>query len=116
MCAGPAAAAELVFHGGEQRLEAEVAEASAVFVHGAPSVSIQLREGSAAAFADLTEAMVGEVLAVSLCGHELVRAVVRERISGQAIINMPEIGHAVAVTEVLLGEADCDQLEELFVE
>jgi preprotein translocase subunit SecD len=117
LCASPVLAADLVFEGGEQRLEAEIAEASPVYKHGAASISVRLRASSAAAFAKLTTSMVGEQLVVSLCGNELLRPVVREPlVGGQAIINMPDIQHAIAVAEVLQGEADCDRLEELFVE
>lgn len=116
ICAGPASTAGLVFEGGGQRLAAEIAEASPMFMHGAPSLSVRLNENSAAAFADLTEDLVGESLVVRLCGIDLVTAVVRERLAGNAIINMPDIQHAVAVAEVLQGEADCRRLEGLFVD
>lgn len=113
----PAVAADLSFEGSGQRLEAKIAQAAPVFVHGAASVSVRLNANSAAAFAKLTAKMVGEQLVVSLCGSELLRAVVREPlVSGQAIINMPDIQHASAVAKVLQGEANCDELEGLFVE
>lgn len=109
-----AAAEDLVFEGGGTRLALPTSDAQAVFMHGNPSVQFALGDEAAQAFADLTGGMIGESLTVSLCGIDLVQAVVRERLSGRGIVNLPDIEGALAVAEVMRGDAGCDALSPHF--
>lgn len=106
-----AGAGELVLAGSGETLTAQVAEAEAIFVHGRPSVRFALEAAAAGAMAELTGRTVGQDLTVSLCGHALIRATVRERISGRGIVNLPTTEAAFAVAEVLNGKADCAVLD-----
>lgn len=102
----------LVFEGGGQRLELEVLETEAVFMHGVPSLQIALDEKGAEAISDLTGSMIGERLSVSLCGTVLIEATIHERIdSGRAMVNMPNIETAMAAADVMEGDANCADLE-----
>lgn len=112
--AAPAAAAELELSAADETLIVEVAEAETVFMHGLPSLQFALTEGSSAAMADLTRRMIGRDLTVSLCGRDLVRATVRESISGRGIINMPSAEAAMAVARVLGDNAACETLAPHF--
>ena len=105
-----AIAGVLVLAGSGETLTAQVAEAEAIFMHGQPSVQFTLEAVAAEAMADLTGRMVGQDLTVSLCGHELIRATVRERIAGRGIINLPTAEAAIAAAEVLNGKAECTVL------
>ncbi len=109
-----ALAEQLVLASGSETLSVEIAEVKPVFMHGLPSIQFVLTETSGEAMATLTEAMIGEPLTVSLCGHDLVRAVVRERIEGRGVINLPDIEAAVATVEVLNGNGDCASLAAHF--
>ena len=86
-----AGAEPLILAGNGEEIEVEVAEVEPVFMHGRPSLHVLLTDRSGTAMADLTGAMIGERLTVSLCDRDLLRAVVRERLEGRAIINMPTI-------------------------
>lgn len=112
----PAFAGELVLKVPDETLIAEVADAEAIFMHGNPSVLFSLAQDAALAMADLTGAMVGETLTLSLCGEVLVSATVRERIAGRGIINLPSIEAAIATADVLNGDADCTALESHFAD
>ena len=104
----------LVFVGADQRLEVSPADVAPVFMHGRPSVQFQLAQDDARDFQDLTGAMIGKTLTVSLCGKPLLQAVVQERLDGIGILNMPTAEAAIAVTDVVDGEADCLALEPHF--
>lgn len=114
LAAFPAVAGNLTLSGPDQKLVAEIAEAEAIFMHGEPSLQFILTEPSSVAMGDLTGAMIGQTLTVSLCNIDLVEAVVRERISGRGLINMPSIEAAIAAAEVLTGETACDTLAPHF--
>ena len=109
-------AAELVLSGPDETLTAEVEMAVPVFMHGKPSVEFLLTPEAGEAMADLTARMVGQDLTVLLCERELVRATVRERITGRGRINMPSPEAATAVADVMTGDAGCEALEPHFDE
>ena len=110
----PAAAENLSLSAGTTTLLVEVDQIAPVFMHGRPSVQLSLTDTSGLAMADLTESMIGEMLTVSLCDVPLLQAVVRARLEGRAIINMPSIESAIAVTEVVNGETTCADLAQHF--
>ncbi|NND21567.1 MAG: hypothetical protein HKO14_05720, partial [Silicimonas sp.] len=112
--AAPAGASDLSLTTAGESLSVEVSEAETIFMHGLPSLQFTLTDRAADAMAALTGRMIGEEMAVSLCGYELVRATVRERISGRGIVNLPSAEAAIAVTGVLKGEADCETLAPHF--
>ncbi|NNL19414.1 MAG: hypothetical protein HKP37_11800 [Boseongicola sp.] len=107
---------ELVFEGNGQRLYAIVAEAEPIFTLGRHSVQFRLQAESSDAFRSMTSSMIGETLAVSVCGRPLLEAVVREKLDGVGIVNVPTGEAAVAVTEVIKGSAECSTLELHFNE
>lgn len=109
-----AQAAELTLSGPDETLIVTVSETETVFMNGLPSLQFALTEGSSAAMADLTERMIGQDLTVSICGHNLVRAKVRERIYGRGVINMPSAEAAMAVARVLGDGAPCSTLAPHF--
>ena len=111
MTAVPIGAADLVFESADTRLELESAQSEAVFMHGEPSLSFRLTGEGSTAFAELTGGMIGDELSVSLCGIELMRPVVRERLEGRGIVSMPNIEIAIVVAEVIRGEAECAALD-----
>ena len=113
---GSAVAEPLILTGGGKTVEVEVAEVGPVFMPGRPSLHLLLTDRSGAAMADLTGAMIGERLTVSLFEKDLLQAVVRERLEGRAIINMTtiEAAVAVAVAKVMRGGAGCDTLSVHF--
>ena len=98
----PAATAQaetLVLAGGGETLAVEVAEATPFSMNDRPALEFALTEASSTAMSDLTARMVGQDLTVSLCGIELVRATVRDRISGRGVIDMPSVEAAAAALD-----------------
>ncbi|NNJ67767.1 MAG: hypothetical protein HKP54_06975 [Boseongicola sp.] len=71
---------------------------------------------SSTAFSNLTAGIVGETLTISLCNRPLLEVIVRERLDGRGILNLPTIEAAIAVTHVVEGKADCASLAEHFDE
>ena len=106
------AAAELVFEGGGQRMEAEVIDAAPMLRQAQVVLKFRLSEEASVAFGDFTGALLGQDLTISLCNQVLVEAVVQSRIdSGQGVITMIDDTTAEDMAAVLRGEADCSLLE-----
>ncbi len=83
-------------------------------MEGLVSLHILLTESSGDALAKASERAVGRTVTLSLCGPELARAVVRDRIDGRVVLDMPGISAANAVRDVGLGNATCDALAPHF--
>jgi len=111
-----AAQTNMVFESGTARLEVVAQGIEPVVMHGRPSVQFQLDASSSAAFGDLTGGIVGQPLAVLLCDRQLLSVVVRERLEGRGILNLPTLEAAIAVADVVQGKAGCATLAEHFDE
>jgi hypothetical protein len=69
-------------------------------------LSVKLEETLARDFADLTEILVGEAMAVLICGEEIARPVVRERI-GNGTIRLDLGTRNEAARNALTGTIPC---------
>jgi len=106
----------LVFQTDEAHLEVIAEKIEPIFMQGQPSVQFELDALSSTAFSNLTAGIVGETLTISLCNRPLLEVIVRERLDGRGILNLPTIEAAIAVTDVVQGKADCASLAEHFDE
>ncbi len=71
------------------------------------TVTVQLEPSLAAKFADLSELLIGETIAILICGREMTRPAVRARISS-GVIAIPVGDRAMDARAVLRGDAPCD--------
>ncbi|MBD3679792.1 MAG: hypothetical protein HUJ27_15505 [Rhodobacteraceae bacterium] len=72
---------------------------------GEGGVAVQLEPELARDFAKLTELLIGETMAILVCGTEVARPMIRARIDGGRIM-VPAESSAETV-RVLLGEVPC---------
>jgi len=75
------------------------------------TVTVQLEPGLAEDFADLTERLIGDAIAILVCGRELASPEVRARIPSGVIV-IPVGARALDVEAVLRGQAPCEGLWE----
>ncbi len=110
--AGPSHANELVIEGGSERIELTADDLDEVAVDdmqdGRAMLLIALKAVDSARFADMTERLVGQVIVITVCGRELARPVVQEKIEN-AVIILPLTDRAEAETyaQALSGDALC---------
>lgn len=109
---GPSHANELVIEGGSERIELTTDNLDEVAVDdmeaGGAMLLIALKAVESARFSDMTERLVGQAITLTVCGRELARFVVQERIDN-AVIVLPLTDRAEAETyaRALSGDAVC---------
>ena len=86
------------------------AEPEAAFP-GQSQVVLQLNDRDAADFADFSERWIGSPVAVMLCGKELMRPVVMDRIEGGRItVHGLTTKEAGEIADVFAGRLGCEDL------
>ena len=108
---GPPVRAEIVFEGWGEQLTVKGSDLANVITElsetETPIIYFELNDTDAAAFSDMTARMIGIGLAVSICGMEVSRPIVRDRLSGRGQIPIDDPALAVALVDALTGQAPC---------
>lgn len=108
----PSYANELVLEGGDERMALTWDALQEVAVDdmrdGGAMLLVALNEADTARFADMTERLIGQTLVVMVCGRELARPVVTERIENAAIIlPLTDRAEAESYARALSGDGPC---------
>ena len=104
----------VVFRSDEDTLvltAADFADAQPQFGDQGPGLSFLLAPDASKAFANLTEASIGQTLSMIVCGEVLIEAVIQSRLEGRGAIAMDSLSEATWFAARMRGDAPCERAD-----
>lgn len=90
----------------------DMADAAPLFGAQGPGLAFRLRPEAARAFGELTEASIGQVMSLHVCGDLLIEAVVQMRMVGNGQVALDSLGDANWYAARMRGDEPCDKPAE----